>query len=474
MTIAKTQGEPAALGFGMGRSGTLLRLIRTSSFRLTLLYAGLFAFSVLVLLGAMLWWGTSFIAREIDTTVANELSEVQSDAARPNSGGMRAVVAAMTAESPGMRYLLEAPDGHVLAGNMPALPAEVGVQTWQPDVDGLERLLPVRRGVRGRMVRTRSGDYLFVGLNTFELNEMREMVTRAFLWVLGATLLLAVTVGAVTSQGLLNRVEAISRTSREIVAGDLGRRIALRGSDDEFDHLAVSLNAMLDRIQALMEGLNQVSSDIAHDLRTPVTRLRQRLELARLRGDSVEALHDALDAAMTDVDAILETFAALLRIAQLEAGAQPAEFVEIDLSTLLEELLEFYRPVAEEQGHSVSGAIAPALRVRGDAELLTQMFANLIENALHHTPVGTNVTVACQGDGNTVVVEVRDTGPGIPAELQEKVFQRFFRLERSRTTPGTGLGLSLVAAVASLHRVGIELANNQPGLIVRLTIPGRG
>ncbi|HET8995233.1 MAG TPA: HAMP domain-containing sensor histidine kinase [Acetobacteraceae bacterium] len=460
--------------FDTGRSSGWRRLIRTSSFRLTLLYAGLFAFSVLVLLAAMLWWGTSFIAREIDTTVANELSEVQSDAARPGSGGMRAVVAAMTTESPGMRYLLETADGHVLAGNMPALPARVGVQTWQPEVDGLKRLLPLQRGVRGRMVRTTNGDYLFVGLNTFELNEMREMVTRAFFWVLVATLLLAVTVGVVISQGLLNRVEAISRTSREIVAGDLGRRIALRGSDDEFDHLAVSLNAMLDRIQALMEGLNQVSSDIAHDLRTPLTRLRQRLELARLRGDSVETLHHALDAAMTDVDAILETFAALLRIAQLEAGTQPAEFAALDLSLLLEELLEFYRPVAEEQGHAVAGAIEPAVRVRGDAELLTQMFANLIENALHHTPVGTSITVECRRSDNAVLVEVRDTGPGIPTELRKKVFQRFFRLERSRTTPGTGLGLSLVSAVASLHRVSVELADNQPGLIVRLTIPSGG
>lgn len=471
MTATKTQAEAAILPLKAGRGGALRRLVRTSSFRLTLLYAGLFAASVLILLGAMLWWGTSYITGEMDTTVSNELIEVQTDAAQAGSGGMRATVAAMTAQSPGMRYLLETPTGRVLAGNMPALPPQVGVLTWHPPRSGLERRQPLRRSVRGRMIRIADGDYLFVGLNSFELHEMREMVTRAFLWVLVATLLLAMLVGAATSLGLLRRVEAISRAGQDIVGGDLSRRIAVRGTDDEFDHLALGLNAMLDRIQALMEGLNQVSTDIAHDLRTPLTRLRQRLELARLRGNSVEALRHALDAAMTDVDAILDTFAALLRIAQIEAGSQTAEFAAIDLSTLLEELLAFYAPVAEEEGHMATGAIAPGLGVHGDAELLTQLFANLLENALHHTPPGTEVAVAARQDRGRVLVEVRDTGPGIPAELRDKVFQRFFRLERSRTTPGTGLGLSLVAAVAQLHRIDVGLADNHPGLVVRLRFP---
>lgn len=468
--MATTQADVQGPGLRAPRGGALSRLVRTSSFRLTLLYAGLFAASVLVLLGAMLWWGTSYITGEMDSTVSNELIEVQTDAAQPGSGGMRATVAAMTAQSPGMRYLLETPGGRVLAGNMPALPRQLGVLTWHPHA-GPDRRELLRRSVRGRMIRTRDGDYLFVGLNTFELNEMREMVTRAFLWVLGGTLLLAIAVGAVTSVGLLRRVEAISRASQDIVGGDLSRRIAVRGTDDEFDHLALSLNAMLDRIQALMEGLNQVSTDIAHDLRTPLTRLRQRLELARLRGDSEDALRHALDAATADVDAILDTFAALLRIAQIEAGSRTAEFAAVDLSTLLQELLDFYAPMAEEQGHRVSGAIAPGLGVHGDAELLTQLFANLIDNALHHTPAGTGVIVAAREAGGGAMVEVRDSGPGIPAELRDKVFQRFFRLERSRTTPGTGLGLSLVAAVASLHRIGVELADNAPGLVVRLRFP---
>ena len=381
-------------------------------------------------------------------------------------------MATLTAQSrPGVRYLLETASGTVLAGNMPALPRTVGLITWHPP-EGFGRLFPLRRGVRGEMVRTDDGNFLFVGLDTIEVNEMREMVTHAFLWVLGATLVLAVAGGALMSLGLLHRVEAISRTSQEIVGGDLSRRIAVRGTDDEFDHLALSLNAMLDRIQALMEGLNQVSSDIAHDLRTPLTRLRQRLELARRPGETVDSLRQALDAATGDVDAILETFAALLRIAQIEAHAQAAEFAPLDLSVLLQELVAFYAPVAEEQGHALSDAIAPGLLVTGDAELLTQMFANLIENALHHTEAGSVVAIAAGREQGRVVVAISDTGPGIPAALRDKVFQRFFRLERSRTTAGTGLGLSLVAAVAELHRIGVALDDNKPGLLVRLRFPG--
>jgi signal transduction histidine kinase len=245
----------------------------------------------------------------------------------------------------------------------------------------------------------------------------------------------------------------------------------LRGTNDEFDRLALSLNAMLDRIQALMEGLNQVSSDIAHDLRTPLTRLRQRLELAYRRESDIEALRQALAGAMHDVDAILDTFAALLRIAQIEAHAREGEITQVDIGALAEELVEFYAPLAEEHGHRLRAAVATELYVNGDVELLTQAIANLIENAIRHSDPGI-ITAAASREGDATLVDITDSGPGIPVGLREKVFQRFFRLERSRTTPGTGLGLSLVAAVASMHRAGVEFLGDETTFTVRMRIPG--
>lgn len=300
---------------------------------------------------------------------------------------------------------------------------------------------------------------------------MRETVTQGFLSVIGATLLLAVAGGVVMTLGSLRRVEEIGRAGQEIVATDLSRRVAVRGTGDEFDRLALSLNAMLDRIQALMEGLNQVSSDIAHDLRTPLTRLRQRLELAYRRENDISALRQSLEGAMRDVDAILETFAALLRIAQIEAHSKGIEFICVDVSALMEELVEFYAPLAEENGHALSGSIEPELCVNGDAELLTQAFSNLVENAIRYSDNGM-VTVVAKRLGGGVLIEIIDPGPGIPKEFREKVFQRFFRMERNRTTPGTGLGLSLVAAVALMHCAKVIFADDEATFAVRVLIPG--
>lgn len=442
------------------------RLFRTSAFRLTLLYAALFGASVLVLFGVILWSGTGYISRQIDDTVSNEIAEVQADADGGGLAALRGVVAHLARHAaPGMHYLLQDAAGRVLAGNMPALTPVPGIRSWSPEEsDPLARL----RGIRGRGVRAADGGYLFVGVENIELNEMRETVTRAFLWGLAATVVLALGGGAAMSLGLLRRVEAISLASRGIVAGDLGRRIALRGVDDEFDHLAGSLNAMFDRIQALMEGLTQVSSDIAHDLRTPLGRLRQRLELARHRGGSVAELHVALDRSIRDVDGILDTFGALLRIAQIEAHTRTSEFAELDLGAMLEAILELYQTVAEERGQSLAADIQPGLRVRGDRELLPQLFSNLVENAIRHCPQGAAIRVSAARRGGAIEAEIRDDGPGIPPELRERVFQRFFRLERSRTTPGTGLGLSLAGAIAGLHGARIALEDARPGLRVRV------
>lgn len=445
------------------------RLLRTSTFRLTLLYSGVFALSAATLFGAVIWLATTFMARQIDMTVANELTEIEADAGGEDGARLQQVIEEMTARSPGIYYLLQDAHGTVLAGNMPAVDPVPGVRVLS------SKAMPFRDvasgGIRGCGKRLPDGGYLFVGLSDFEVGAMQQAVARAFLWGFAATVVLALAGGLAISLGVQRRIDAISRASRDIMAGDLKRRMALSGSDDEFDRLAGSLNAMLDRIEELMQGVVQVSTDIAHDLRTPLTRLRQRLELACRRERTVDGLCAALEASIRDTDAILDTFAALLRIAQIESGTRKAGFAEVALSPLLEGLAETFQPLAEERGQALWSRIVPGLHIQGDRELLTQLFANLIDNAIGHTPPGTRLGIAASAEGNAVRVVVCDTGPGIPAKFRRKVLQRFFRLDASRGTPGSGLGLSLVAAIANLHGASLELEDNAPGLRCIVSFP---
>ncbi len=448
----------------------LPRFLRTTSFRMTLLYAGLFCASVLILFGAMYRFGTGFIADQIDQTVASEVAEVRTATHGETLADLQQTVATYSANTPqGVYYLLLGSKGQKLAGNIAPLAPVLGPRRWPAKEDG-GSFNGTGHEVRGLGVAAPQGGYLFVGLDANELDEMREMIARAFVVGLLGTIFLALVSGGVMSAGLLRHVEAISQTSRDIVAGDLGRRIPLRNTNDEFDHLAESLNAMLNRIESLMTGLREVSTDIAHDLRTPLSRLRQRLELARA-GGAVDDLHRALDQSIADVDSILDTFAGLLRIAQIEAHTRATAFATIDLTAMLRDMADTYESVAEERSQHIAAAIPEGVKIRGDRELLPQLFSNLLENALRHCPPGAQIALSVSVEAKRVKVDIADDGPGIPADMQEKVFQRFFRLERSRTTEGTGLGLSLSAAIASLHGASIKLSDNQPGLKVSLEFP---
>jgi signal transduction histidine kinase len=297
---------------------------------------------------------------------------------------------------------------------------------------------------------------------------MHKLIVRVFGWSSAISLALALAGGALVSRNLLLRIETISRAARDIMAGDFSRRIPTHGTADELDHLVASLNAMLERNQLGMESVRQVSNDIAHDLRTPLTRLRQRLEVAQRRGRSVEEWQRTADGCISDMDAILETFGALLRIAQIESGMPARRFAKVDLSELLRTVIELYEPMAKEKEQPFTADIASGLTVWGDRELLTQMISNVIENAMKHSPRGASIGLVTSESASTIVVAVNDSGPGIPSEQRARVFQRFHRLERSRSTPGNGLGLSLVEAIAALHQIGIELTNNTPGLRVTL------
>ena len=305
---------------------------------------------------------------------------------------------------------------------------------------------------------------------------MEEAVATAFGWTVGLAALLGIGGGVLVSRTFLARVDAISRTAEAIIGGDLARRVPVRGTGDDLDRLVGTLNRMLDRIGALMESLHQVSSDVAHDLRTPLSRLYQRLEDARAHARSVREYEAAVDGAMRDAEGLLDTFSALLRIAQVEGASPRAGFGRVDLSAVAEAVADAYRPDAEEAGHVLTASVAPGVVVHGDQELLTQAAANLVENALRHTAPGTQISLRLTRDPETgACLAVEDDGPGVAGDDLPRLAHRFYRGERSRTTPGNGLGLSLVAAVADLHGVTLRLRNAGPGLWVSMMFPaGQG
>jgi signal transduction histidine kinase len=290
------------------------------------------------------------------------------------------------------------------------------------------------------------------------------MVVRSFAWALAGCIGLALAGGWAVSARLMRRIETVSNASRNIISEDLRQRLPVTRAGDELDHLADSINAMLDRIETLMEDLRQVTTDIAHDLRTPLTRLRQRIELASRPGIDVEGLRNTLAVSVTEIDSILSIFGALLHIAQLQSGPRRAAFKEVDLTQLLGTIIELYKPMAEENGQLLLETIDQPLCVLGERELLMQLFANLTENALRHTPRGTTVSIRASRLQDKITVSIVDNGPGIPHNMREKVLQRFFRLEVSRTTLGNGLGLSLANAIVKVHDAKLELGNAEPGL----------
>jgi signal transduction histidine kinase len=449
----------------------LARLFRTSSFRLTLLYAALFSASALVVFGVIYWSTNFYMTTQLEGTVDSDLAELRNALREGGTQRLTAVIQDRVNQMPSgpMVYLLQDENGTALAGNLSPLPPKPGIVDLKRPTLGVNGIR--LEAVHARGVVLPGGDYLLVGMDAYPLDEMREVVLRAFGLSFAVTLLLAVGGGVVMSGSLLRRVETISKTAREIMDGNISRRVPMHGADDEFDHLAESLNAMLDRTERSIEGMQQISNDIAHDLRTPLTRLRQRLELGQRRNSSIDELRSVVARSLADVDAILETFGALLSIAQIESRARKERFAAIDLTELLQSVVELYQPMAEEKHQTLTVEIAPRLSVRGDRELLGQMFANLIENAMRHSPTGAAIRVSAATNVGAAEVVIVDNGPGIPAAEQSKVFRRFYRLEMSRTTPGSGLGLSLVAAIAALHDVALELRDSAPGLQVVMRFP---
>jgi signal transduction histidine kinase len=449
-------------------SARLTRILRSATFRLTLIYAGLFVVSACVLFATVFVIATAAMQndmQEVLRTEALQLAEI--DRRYGLLGLAEQVTRRMSYRTRGpIYYLVQAPNQQVVVGNLPGMPPVEGVVDFVHDRDEPS---DARAKLTGFGLTLPDGTFVLVAQDASRLIDMQHAIVRAFIWAGALTLLLAIGGGVLLGGNFVRRIDTIGRTSRAIMEGDLSARIPVRGNNDEIDQLVIGLNAMLDRIQQLLDGLRQVSSDIAHDLRTPLGRLRQKLEDAREHASTTEEYQSATEAALGEADSLLEIFSALLRIAQIEAGAQKSGFTDVDLSELMRSIADAYEPSAEDSRHKLEVDVAPGVRMTGDRQLLAQLFSNLVENALTHTPDGSIVRLALHPKANGFDAEVADNGPGIPAEEREKVFDRFYRLDRSRTTKGSGLGLALVKAIATLHGLTLKLEDHHPGLAVHLT-----
>jgi signal transduction histidine kinase len=447
------------------------RLLKVASFRLAALYVALFAVSATVLAFAVFMEARSALRDQMRGRVETETVFLTEEF---KAGGLDHLTRIVTARGRGasaLDYLLQNPAGTHLAGEVPAqpdlMPGWRTINVPQASEDGGR---PER--VSALVTDLSSGLLLAVGSDLRQINDLEEAIVTAFLWAVGLAAVLGITGGLLLSRTFLRRVDAISRTAEAIIEGDLSHRVPTHGTGDDLDHLAATLNRMLDRIDILMESLRQVSSDVAHDLRSPLTRLYQRLEDARLHARSVADYETAIDAAIAEAQGLLDTFSALLRIAQVEGGSPRERFADVDLSALAETVADAYRPDAEEAGYGLATYIDPGIVVRGDRELLTQALANLVENALRHTPGGSRIRICLKSfSGSGVRLAVEDDVPGVASPDLGRLAERFYRGERSRTTSGNGLGLSLVGAVAELHGAKLALELLNPGFRAGICFP---
>jgi signal transduction histidine kinase len=450
----------------------LTRLLETSTFRLTLAHLGLFVGSALALLALVYFASVRFMERQTIETIEVEMAALLDRYAERGLPGLRAAVArrAQDARDLASVYLLLGPGGQQLAGSFAVLdgplpePGAFGramVEEWTEDGRRSERPFLVLR--RDLML----GGTLVVGRDIAEKLHIQRLLLTAIGLGGGLMAVLGLVGGIGMSRWMLGRLDRVNRATREIMAGDLGRRIEERGSGDEFDELARNLNAMLERIERLVAGMRQVSDNVAHDLRTPLHRIRSRLEVALMGRPDEAQTRELLEQTLRDADALIATFNALLKIARIEAEAPQGEWERVDLAALASEVFELYEPLAADRQIALRlEAPAPA-EIRGNRQLIAQALANIVDNAIKYTPEGGAVAIRA-GDGAAPRLEVLDSGPGIPPELRQHALERFVRLDPDRSTPGNGLGLSLVDAVARLHEAELELADNSPGLRVTM------
>jgi signal transduction histidine kinase len=468
------------------------KLLRTTAFRLTLVYLVLFALYAALLLFFFALNARRLITEQITTTVNAEVAGLSEQYERGGIGRLAAVVEIRSRRPGSSLYLVATPLGQGLAGNVASLEAGIlGQSGW---VETAYRRLDAPEGSEHHALVLVSeldgGFHLLVGRDIEERQRIYEIITTAGRWSMAAVLVLGLGGGFFVSRRILRRVDAITEKSETIMAGNLSGRLPVAGTGDEIDRLALNVNAMLDRIEGLMRGFKEVSDNVAHDLKTPLTRLRNRCEAALRNARSDADYRAALDSTIEESEELIRTFDALLMIARAESGEAGRGMDEVDAAEVARGVAELYEPVAEEKGlRLVVEAPAPAL-VRGHRELISQALANLVDNAIKYAAPAPQlvaaggapapnepppaITVTAGVAGERVVLTVADRGPGIPEGQRAHAVERFVRLEQSRSQPGSGLGLSLASAVAHLHHGELRLEDNAPGLRAVIFLPRAG
>ena len=472
----------------------LTRLIGSTPFRQTVAYMGAFVLAAAVIVVYVAWQANELLTSKSVAALTAEVADLREQF---QSGGPPRLAAAIRerVREPGSGlYLLLDAGGNKLDGNLPGMPPAL-VADGQGHLFSYQRASegPRERLAVGLSVRVAGGHTLIVARDIEDQRQFAATIGRVALWSFGLLSALGVGAGILISRGMLARIEAVTETSRKIMAGDLSRRIALSGSGDELDRLAESLNAMLARIEELLLALREVSDNIAHDLKTPLNRLRNRAEAALRGTDGASSYRDGLAKVIEEADELIKTFNSLLLIARLEGGAIAESMAPVDPAAIIGDVAELYEPAAEEAGLILAVSTQPGLTLVANRELVSQAVANLVDNAIKysaasHAPAPAaagaapapaaapppELTIALARVGRAIEIAVADRGPGVAPQDRERALQRFVRLEKSRSRPGAGLGLSLAAAVARMHGGSVRLEDNAPGLRVVLSLPADG
>jgi len=470
------RGRPSAV------QATHLRLFRTTAFKLSLVYLAVFT----IFAGFLILYIASNTAKLVSSQIREAVElERKALADQYRLGGIRRLTRAIELRSrrPGASlYLVTDINGGRIVGNVESLPASILTDTdsriqsvpysrFGDDDDPQKHLALVR------VFQLPGGYTVLVGRDMGERERFIAIIQRSLMLTAALMVVLGLASWLFVSRRVMKRIDSVADTSRQIMAGDLTGRLEVTGTGDEFDRLAISLNTMLGRIERLMSGLKEVSDNIAHDLKTPLTRMRNRVETALAQAANESDYRDALQATIEDSDQLIRTFDALLMIARVEAGSSTAEFADVDAVELIRDVCDLYEPLADEAGVEFSLDATGSVIISGNRELLSQALANLLDNAIKYSAGqngGGRIGVAVAAGPTEVVIAVSDNGPGIAEVDRRRVTERFVRLEASRSKPGAGLGLSLVTAVADLHGGRFELADNAPGLKASLVLPASG
>lgn len=455
------------------------KVFSTTAFRLTAAAVVALILAAAVLTGLLFRQTNTILTDQVLGALRTEAQLLRTDALGGTTAQLVTKVTALSRpDGPGL-YFLTDPSGTKIAGNLNRMPPELeespqgGVFSYKPPPSARS---PTERLAVAIPVDVAGGNKLIVGRDIEEQRQFADAMKRTFLIGFGTLSLLGLVGGLAISRFTLNRLEQITSTSRSIMAGDMSRRVPVDGSGGELDALAQNLNEMLDRIEGLMSGLREVSDNIAHDLKTPINRLRNSAEAALRDSRGEAAYREGLERTIEKADDLIKTFNALLLIARLEAGPLEESLEKFDLGAVVDDVAELYMPAAEEDGFELTVETEKGVTVMANRQLIGQAVANLIDNAIKYSRVSSAngvIRVAAGRLGDAAVISVADNGPGILAPDRKRVVKRFVRLEESRTKPGTGLGLSLVAAVARLHHGDLQLHDNHPGLKVELHLSER-